>query len=349
MPPTSPHATDPDLCGSTACASFELRPIGEVAPQTQKADPNEAAPQHPMRDAEKVQGSEKHPQHRKPPSRQRQARNRKGCSEEVRARQRQRLETVARSCGLVLDPDPRVPGGEVLRPLPAAVLRRSCREQRSSTFRLVRGLPTGDQHPPLARAPNSAARLLRAAGLPQQTHAACSAGSARRPESAPAARRREGARENPDGNAQSLRPLPSQTSPSSPSVHELPKPEVDRILLGALANEIPVHVSRGTVESASEQLFQEADGLPPNHALQAAVLQAALQGRVPVRSISVVCSESCEALRNKQSALSTSACATTISAQSECLTSDDDLDSIFDGVLLPTEPSSEFEGMQLEP
>jgi len=98
---------------------------------------------------------------------QRRPRNRQGCSDEVRSRERRRLEEVVKSCGLLLAPDPKAPNREVLRAAEVQPIRRSCREQRTATHRLVEGLSVSHKGSrDTLRTPSScggsAARLLRA-------------------------------------------------------------------------------------------------------------------------------------------------------------------------------------------
>lgn len=215
---------------------------------------------------------------------QRRPRNREGCSEEVRSRERRRLERVVKSCGLVLEPDPEAPNREVLRAAPAPRLKRSSQEQSEATQRLVRGLSTrslGTQRPQSACG-GSAARLLRAerqrlAGHPDpqvkpSTH--------KRPLSA-------------GSRACGQRGTPTQTSTSAPSVqsdapvyvHGLPLGETAAVLQSALAGMVPVHMTQGPSMSSTASTSKVQEGSTPPASLRADVLAAALRGEIPVRSI----------------------------------------------------------------
>lgn len=210
----------------------------------------------------------------------RQTRNRQGCSEEVRTRERRLLERTVESCGLLLEHDPNAPTREVLRAAPAPRANRSRQEQLEATHKLVRGMASTDRDPllrPQSRphsasssfSGGSAARLLRAEKQRLAGDVEVEATTRQRPASA-----------NSRGSG-------SRGPPGVPlHVQGLPVAETAAILRAALAGAVPVHMTQGPSILPSAAGALDDEGEPPPAALQAAVLAAALKGKIPVRSIS---------------------------------------------------------------
>mmetsp|Transcript_29149 Transcript_29149/g.45614 ORF Transcript_29149/g.45614 Transcript_29149/m.45614 type:complete len:494 (-) Transcript_29149:56-1537(-) len=299
---------------------------------------------------------------------QRHRRNRPGCSPEVRLRERSRLEKVVKRCGLVLEPDPSAPNKEMLRVAPVEKLRRSCKEQRHATQRLVEGLSVAAQSNSGGLSALSRAHALlqaeqrRLAGLPSRPSSASSASALGSRSYTEAAQHRPPSRANSNlgltmrrGDTEhlddaALQDMPlyvtSTSAPCSPRseanlTHTLPTKHSTSVLRAAQQGKVLVHLTGNNPTSGRE------DYGPPPKSLQDAILAAALCGAIPVRSITAAVTKLAGGKFKAAAFISTSVGPSEISALGSARSSDLDSNYLDDQFINPggiaSEPSSESE------
>lgn len=216
----------------------------------------------------------------------RQARNRQGCSDEVKARERRLLEQMVQSCGLELAQGP---DGEVLKATPSTTKKPTAQEQSEATRKLLCGLSATHKgaHRKLDRSTpggGSAARLLRSEkqrlGMAGEK-ASTEEQAASFPEGAATDSARAGI---PDTIEMTPEKPTAEKAETPVRVHGLPPSEISAILKSAMRGNVPVHLTQGP--QATSKPTAAFEGVTPPPDLQQAVLVAALKGQIPVRSIS---------------------------------------------------------------